>query len=169
MPIPHPNDLSLLGLPIAPITLARGTTTALGLLGLTVGVRALLEPRGHCVTFGLGPHHPATVSAPSNPFIYICGARTAVSGLAILGCLALREHRALGVMLVTSVIAGLADGVIVLRYGGWEDGICEGTEGKGMMVRDEQARKEVAWKKAVGHWSLLGIFSVMGAWMIATC
>ncbi|KAI0458568.1 hypothetical protein F5B21DRAFT_460164 [Xylaria acuta] len=157
---------------VSPMGLARGTTSLLAILGLTMGTRSILYPGAFCDTFfGRAPAKKSVTAKGAksrkaeeedpNPWIILLGGRTITSGIGMLGCAALGLDRALGVCLCASIVAAGVDGWVVMRYG---PKLLLG-DGENVSAAERKEVEELTFQTGLGHWCFLGAFSIMGAWM----
>ncbi|KAI0435963.1 hypothetical protein F4803DRAFT_543835 [Xylaria telfairii] len=166
--------LSHLHLHISPMGLARGATSLLAILGLTMGTRSILYPEAfRDAFFGRAPPKPITATPKNggagggkeeedaNPWIILLGGRTIASGIGMLGCAALGLDRALGVCLCGSIVAGVVDGWVVMRYG--PKLLLE--DGESVSAKERKEVEKVTFRTGISHWCFLGTFSIMGGWM----
>lgn len=85
------------------------------------------------------------------------------SGIALLGCVYLGYHRAVGVMLMSGAVVGLVDGLSVLRSTKPVDESKTGEE------RDvEMERAKMANAAMMGHWGIPAIAAAIGVWIFRT-
>lgn len=150
---------TFLGLPISPLSIARGTATLFGALGLTTGTLFILNPSQASTTFGFPPSSSISKSALSNPFIPVAGGRAVASGLTILGLSYLKDDRALGVLMMAGGVAGIVDGWTILRYTAIKQ------EGEGAKIRESGEEGKAAQGAAYGHWITISICVGIGAWL----
>jgi hypothetical protein len=84
-----------------------------GLLGVGGGIYCLTDPIAFSDTLGI----PVTsTSSPALPFVSFVGARNLSSGLAMITLLYTGQRKAAGVLLMSGVVAAMADASICATY-----------------------------------------------------
>ncbi|KAF2104839.1 hypothetical protein NA57DRAFT_51638 [Rhizodiscina lignyota] len=147
------------GLNINLVLLARGTATLLSALGIFGGIRAITSPSAFATTFGFPQSTSAVTSADSNPFIIVAGGRQIAGGLGLLACAYFKCDRALGLLMMTGVVAGGIDGWVLLNY---LDPI---KSNDGEDLKRERERVESQKASGYAHWVFNSVYAALGAWV----
>lgn len=152
---------SFLGVPINGLAITRITATVCGVTGAAVGIRALLDPRGYATSFGLHPSLSLSGAASSRLFLAVSGGRSLSFGLGLLAAVCMRNDRALGLMLLPSIVGGVVDGWTLVRAVGGEQGALT-VEGMPVARDLEEMARRSAW----GHFAVTAVLSGTGAWLL---
>ena len=142
------------------MSLIRITATLIGGLGFGMASHAVRSPTSYTTLFGFPANSTVANSASENPFIAISGGRTMAYSIALLGCIYLREDRAMSLMLMSGSIGAIVDGLSLIKYArSVEKGKTVGSESVEDLNRAKKAR-EAGWQ----HWTLMPVISLMGLW-----
>ena len=85
-----------------------------GLIGTSGGIYSLVNPVAFSGTLGIPITSP---TSPAIPFISFAGVRNLSSGIAMLTLLYTGQRKAVGVALMTGIVAALLDAWICVKYG----------------------------------------------------
>jgi len=158
-----------LSIPFTPTQLALGVAGITAVLSAGMGSYAMLNPRAYAAAFGFHETSATTRHGGTNPFIFVAGGRVVAGSLTLLGLLALRETRAVGVYLATAVLTGAVDSWAVWKFGVKAE---ESEDETAKVLATPEERKEraeriqFARQQTPGHVIITAIFSAVGLWMV---